>query len=92
MSLMIPKPQLTGSQPGRYKPRLCAVSNILTSAPVPVVLDVDVDRILEVTAELLRLFLGQRIARNDYKGSRVSNMNAAEGYGTVANLQRRPQR
>ena len=34
-------------------------------APVPLVLDVDVDRVLEVPAELLGLFLEQRIPRND---------------------------
>ena len=33
-------------------------------APITVVLDVDVDGILEISAELFRLFLQQRIPRN----------------------------
>lgn len=38
------------------------VTAILAGAAVAVVLDVDVDRVLEVAAELLRLFLGQGVA------------------------------
>ena len=33
-------------------------------APITVVLDVDIDGILEISAELFRLFLQQRIPRN----------------------------
>ena len=36
------------------------------SAPVAVILDVDVDGILEISAELFRLFLQQRIPRNHW--------------------------
>ena len=59
------------------KLRLCAMSNVSASTAVPVVLDVNVDRILEVAAELLRLLLRQGIASNHYRASRQQNINAA---------------
>lgn len=46
-----------------YPPPHC-LSVSLTSAAIAVVLDVDVNRVIEIAAEFLRLFLGQSITGN----------------------------
>ena len=50
-------------------------------APITVVLDVDIDGILEISAELFRLFLQQRIPRNHY--TQISQAKIGDLYQNI---------
>lgn len=54
----------------------------LAGASIAVVLNVDVDGVLEVAAELLRLLLGQSVPRDHWRGGQIMPATLG-GTGTI---------